>query len=301
MTTYVLYHGNCWDGFGAAWAAWMRLKDQATYIPVNYGAPPPEMPDCDRLYILDFSYPKETLLELAKKHCHVTLLDHHKTAQSDLGDLVESRSNQAHEFDVELTQPGLYVRFNVEESGASLAWEYFYEPDKWFSGQQKWTPEIIKYVKDRDLWEFKMPHSREVTAWLHSFPFDFEQWKWLNHCLTDDGEFVALLPQGAAILRAQQQQIEAMCRHAGWITLCGYTVPVVNATTLFSECGEYLCEKYPDAPFAAYYFDRADGKRQWGLRSRNSFDVSAIAKRYGGGGHVAAAGFQFPGPALLKG
>ena len=53
---------------------------------------------------------------------------------------------------------------------------------------------------------------------------------------------------------------------------------------------------YPDAPFAGYYFDRlADGKRQWGLRSRLSslfdFDVSAVAMQMGGGGHPGAAGW----------
>lgn len=26
--TYVLYHGNCWDGFGAAWAAWNALGER---------------------------------------------------------------------------------------------------------------------------------------------------------------------------------------------------------------------------------------------------------------------------------
>ena len=295
MTTYVLYHGNCWDGFGAAWAAWRRLENGAQYIAVNYGTPPPEMPDCDRLYILDFSYPKETLLDLAKKHYHVTLLDHHKTAQADLGDLVESRSNQAHEFDVELTQPGLYVRFNMEESGASLAWQYFRQ---YSQPTRAWVPDIIRYVRDRDLWRWAEHKSKEVSAWLHTFPLDFEVW---SHCNSELGSvFPSVVAQGTAVLRAQQQQIEAMCRHAGWITLSGYTVPCVNATTLFSECGEYLCETYPDAPFAAYYFDRADGKRQWGLRSRNSFDVSAIAKQYGGGGHAAAAGFQLPCPALLS-
>jgi phosphoesterase RecJ-like protein len=31
--------------------------------------------------------------------------------------------------------------------------------------------------------------------------------------------------------------------------------------------------------------------RQFGLRSRNGFDVSEVAKKFGGGGHAAAAGF----------
>jgi uncharacterized protein len=35
--------------------------------------------------------------------------------------------------------------------------------------------------------------------------------------------------------------------------------------------------------------------QQWGLGSMGDFDVSEIAKAYGGGGHKNAAGFQsFP-------
>ena len=74
------------------------------------------------------------------------------------------------------------------------------------------------------------------------------------------------------------------------MTLAGYTVPVVNTTTLFSEVGDYLCRQRPEIPFAAYYFDRQD-KRQWGLRSRGACDCSVVAKQFGGGGHPGAAGF----------
>lgn len=27
--TYVLFHSDCYDGFGAAWAAWRALSDDA--------------------------------------------------------------------------------------------------------------------------------------------------------------------------------------------------------------------------------------------------------------------------------
>jgi nanoRNase/pAp phosphatase (c-di-AMP/oligoRNAs hydrolase) len=65
---------------------------------------------------------------------------------------------------------------------------------------------------------------------------------------------------------------------------------VVNATCLFSEIAGELAQ---DEQFAACYFDRRDGKRQWSLRSDdNGLDVSAIAKAHSGGGHYHAAGFE---------
>jgi hypothetical protein len=53
---YVLYHSNCYDGFGAAYAAWKKFGDEGTkYLPVSYGFPPPEMPDAKAVSIVDFS------------------------------------------------------------------------------------------------------------------------------------------------------------------------------------------------------------------------------------------------------
>ena len=42
---HVIYHANCADGFGAAWAAHRRLEKeqglQVAYHPAAYGDPPP--------------------------------------------------------------------------------------------------------------------------------------------------------------------------------------------------------------------------------------------------------------------
>ena len=39
----VLYHAGCDDGFGAAYAIWLKYGNQADYIPVQYGQPFPEV------------------------------------------------------------------------------------------------------------------------------------------------------------------------------------------------------------------------------------------------------------------
>jgi oligoribonuclease NrnB/cAMP/cGMP phosphodiesterase (DHH superfamily) len=47
-------------------------------------------------------------------------------------------------------------------------------------------------------------------------------------------------------------------------------------------------------PFAATYYD-SDKHRVFSLRSAtDGLDVSEIAKEFGGGGHVHAAGFKVP-------
>ena len=102
--------------------------------------------------------------------------------------------------------------------------------------------------------------------------------------------FGTSIEAGRVLLRTKRVSVEKVCENVRWLVFDGTQVPVVNAAWDMSEIGEYLCERFPEAPCGGYYFDRAD-KRQWGFRSRGDFDVSAFCKRYGGGGHKVAAGF----------
>jgi oligoribonuclease NrnB/cAMP/cGMP phosphodiesterase (DHH superfamily) len=261
---YVLYHSNCYDGFGAAWAAWLKFEDQAQYLPVSYGHEPPEMEPGSDVLIVDFSYPRDTLKRIASEHS-LQVLDHHQTAEAALRGLP-------------------YCEFDMNRSGAMMTWQHLHP--------EKEPPAFVQYIQDRDLWRFALPHSREVSAWLASHPFDFQGW-------TDLAAELAVVPdrifrEGEALLRLKNQYVESMCRHPHWVELGGHRIPAANATVCFSEVGERLCELFPEAAFAAYWTDRNDGLRQWGLRSRNGFDVSEVAKQYGGGGHKAAAGFTTP-------
>jgi len=267
---YVLYHGNCWDGFGAAWAAWRALGDRAQYLPVLYGQDPPDLPSDAIVALVDFSYPRQTLLDLRDRVALLQVLDHHKTAEADLAGLD-------------------WCLFDMEKSGATLAWEWWHPHSE--------PPLLIKYVQDRDLWRFDLPGSREVSAWLSSYPRDFAVWTTLAQTL--ESLLDEVRQEGGALLRYQAQQVEVMCQAARWAELGGYNVPVVNTSAFYSEVGDRLLTLHPDAPFSAYYMDRADGQRQWGLRSHGDFDVSDIAKLYGGGGHRNAAGFTVAAPPPL--
>jgi len=100
-----------------------------------------------------------------------------------------------------------------------------------------------------------------------------------------------MLSCGEAILAFQKQQIDRAVKNVRWQEINGWIVPVVNVSDNISEVGNHLCEKFPEAAFSVSYCDRADGKRSYSLRSIGEFDVSAIAKQFGGGGHRNAAGF----------
>jgi uncharacterized protein len=257
----VLYHGDCYDGFGAAWVAHM-FDDAATLIPVVHGGPVPDLPAGADVYMIDFSYPRQ-MMEILAEHVNLRVLDHHKTAEAALKGFPNSV-------------------FDLDRSGAMLAWDEFFPNE---------TPSIlVQYVQDRDLYLWKMPFSREVNAWIETFERTLSNWTFMEYELKR--RFTEIVNEGIALLRYKQQKVEEITASAQWLNVGGHIVPVCNVSAFFAETADRLCIKYPDAAFAAYYFDRADGQRQWGLRSNNGFDVSEIAKLYAGGGHPAAAGFQ---------
>jgi oligoribonuclease NrnB/cAMP/cGMP phosphodiesterase (DHH superfamily) len=274
--TYVVYHGGCWDGFCAAWVARGVLKGAVEYIPVQYGQPPPAVEPGSRLYILDFSYDRGTMLFLAKQVHALTVLDHHKTAQEALAGFADEC-----ERGYGLRRPT--VVFDMGKSGGRLTWEYFHgalgEP----------SPGVVDYTEDRDLWRWALPKSKEVNACLRSYPLDFDLWDDFGRLAAEELAWRFAAP-GEAILRRERQIVDDHLHHAHEVELGGHRVLTVNATVLFSEIAGELAK---NRPFGACYFDRGDGKRVWSLRStEGGVDVSEVARLKGGGGHAQAAGFE---------
>ena len=64
-----------------------------------------------------------------------------------------------------------------------------------------------------------------------------------------------------------------------------------------SAISNFLSGMVGSADIIAIFSEKDDGSVKASLRALNS-DVAAIAKRYGGGGHVKAAGFSIPGARL---
>ena len=50
-------------------------------------------------------------------------------------------------------------------------------------------PGMDPYLEDRDLWRWKLPASRQVSAAIASYPFDFEVWNHLAGGLEGEGSF----------------------------------------------------------------------------------------------------------------
>lgn len=268
MKPLVYFHANCTDGFTAAWVARRALMD-ADFEAVQYGDSPDRDAYIDReVFVLDFSFPAEVIGDMIAYCKKLVVLDHHKTAQEALKPF--TLSNAAH------------VRFDMNRSGAQMAWDYFFPAHE--------TPWLVSYVQDRDLWQWKLDKSREVSAGISKWKMTFENWDRLYRMYVAE-----VRDEGEVILEYQKRVVESQIKNAVPMMIGNVMVPTMNATLLISEIGEELCK---GQAFSATYFIDGQGHQVWSLRSENrpdayqAMDVSIVAKSYGGGGHKNAAGFR---------
>ena len=306
MKPLVIYHASCADGFGAAFAAWLKLGDDAEYVPMQYldsklnaveawealsAAIPSKANTGREVYILDFSLPKPVMDKLFAVSERVVWLDHHKTAfEMWCEDGERSLCEQSNGRDE--------VILDNNKSGAMLAWEYFHPGTE--------VPMLIKHIDDYDRWQFKLNGTKEINKALWSFtPWTFPLWQEI----IDDDQYGSMWSQGSAILRAHDQNVAKTVKEATMhCKLSTYTTDSYGAIFeglaancppfLQSDVGHELATQ--SGTFGLLWCIDKDNQCKCSLRSNGDYDVSAIAKAFGGGGHRNAAGFTTDIQTLLE-
>ena len=314
MKPLVIYHASCADGFGAAFAAWLKLGDDAEYVPMQYGKEDEsfwrledgqfdsEFQILNReIYILDFSFSKwvmEGLFSLAK--C-VVWLDHHKTAfEMWCGKAPELFFTMHKEAD-----DRKYILLDDCKSGAYLAWEFFHPGPE--------VPLFIRHIDDYDRWQFKIDGTKAFNKaiWSHA-PWSFRQWvEWFYDCEAGFTHkyWADFYTEGEAILRAHEQHVAKTVKEATMhCKLSTYTADSYGAIFeglaancppfLQSDVGHELATQ--SGTFGLLWSIDKDNQCKCSLRSNGDYDVSAIAKAFGGGGHRNAAGFTTDIQTLLE-
>lgn len=289
----VVYHDKCMDGFTAAWACYMRWADGPEYVARNYGM----APDLDvfnrDILIVDFSFPADTLRGLIEQGARsIVVLDHHKTAEQELAPFAvyTGKPERFTQATVALMlkdlrhggYPPIVAQFDMDRSGAGMAWD--------FANRDLRRLRLVDLVEDRDLWKFQYgDDSRHLHLALTSGETSFARW------LDIAADLDAAISRGAAIAAWRDQLVDEIVQRAAAIAIDGESgIGVDCPYGLASDVGHRLLRDYPEARFAAAIV-RGELSISYSLRSDDDrADVSAIAKKYGGGGHRNAAGFKVP-------
>lgn len=292
----VIYHGNCADGFGAAWAVHKAIGDEGVeYYGGVYQQNPP---NCNGKIVVfvDFCYKPDVMEIISQQAQSILILDHHKSAMEG----IVSAEMQCNKVDLskyegrvdwrryldnvyqdycENAAGVIYYIFDMNRSGAMITWQFFHDAD---------PPALITHIQDRDLWKFQLPHTREIQAAIFSEVYEFAVW---DDLMAADMKDLAIA--GTAIEKKHHKDIAELlkvCQRE--MTIGGISVPVASLPyTMVSDAAHIMAT---DRAFAACYWD-TEKTRIFGLRSHEGgTDVSQIAAMYGGGGHKNAAGFSVP-------
>lgn len=306
MKPLVIYHASCADGFGAAFAAWLKLGDEAEYVPMQYGFDlVPDFKGRD-VCMLDFSWPKHLMGDLFQAAKRVVWLDHHKTAfEMWRGDYFKGIAHYEE-------HAAKHIKLDDNKSGAYLAWEYFHPGIE--------VPMFIRHIDDYDRWQFQIEGTKELNKALWSAPWNFPQWKELL-----ESDLTPMYKAGKAILRAHEQNVQSVVKGAArkcsivpavinssdsykapWVwwydeehgDTCGVNGLAANCPPhLASDVGHELANQ--SGTYGLLWSIDKDNRCKCSLRSNGDYDVSAIAKAFGGGGHKNAAGFTVDIQTLL--
>lgn len=259
MSALIIYHANCPDGWTAAWIAARALSlDQDALYPGIHGESPPAEARGKSVYIVDFSYSREDVLQLRNDANSLVILDHHVTAQAALADI-----------------PGAI--FDMHESGASLAWDYFHKGER--------RPWLVQYMRDRDLWLNELQHSQEVAHAVMAEPYTLAAWDMLASTPLKDVQ-----ARGVHIRRHVDKYVAMIAEQRFMVTLDGVTMPAVNAP--FQNVSDVLHSlvQHSDSGVALAFWWTGT---QWSYSIRSGErDITDIAQKRGGGGHALASGFK---------
>jgi oligoribonuclease NrnB/cAMP/cGMP phosphodiesterase (DHH superfamily) len=272
----IYYHGNCTDGWAAAYVAHLKYPE-AKLVPAFYSTEPPyEEVEGKDVLMVDFAWKgRDVNIKLNLLAKSLRIFEHHKTAGETLKNLE-------------------FVTYDVTRSGAGLAWDYLFGKDSGLpngKGERRndgyERPWWVNYVEDYDIWNKKLPLTDSVNMYLHALPHEIKVWDDINSGLIPY-EYVESVGEGMRQQQAYQvKSLVAMSNSGrGW----GCTVGFVNAPYFFtSDVGHELAKTHD---IGMTWQVRKDGLVAFGLRSIGDIDVSKVAKRLGGGGHKNSAGFE---------
>jgi uncharacterized protein len=260
----VIYHKNCPDGFAAAWAAWKKLGDTATYLPASYSDPIPEGIEGKEVYVVDFSYDAARLSDLESKAHRLVVIDHHKGGEAHV------KATKEHVFD-------------LAHSGAYLTWQYFHAGEK--------IPDFIEYLSDGDINIYTRPDAHTICTYICATEKTFGTFESVYKEMEEESKRADVIEKGKLLERYKDFILEPALNSIHFINLAGTALPAVNCVFPMDEKSDLIHRMYTLYPPVAMSYRYDEGEWKVSLRSDGNFDCTVLAGKFGGSGHPGSSGF----------
>jgi len=269
------YHSADLDGHCSG-AIIKREFPRCEIIGINYGDEFPwdKIQPNEKIFMVDFSLQPFDGMERLNNICMLHWIDHHKTAIDE----AHKRSFLAYQQHIE---NGL--------AGCELTWEYIY-------GKSCTTPLGVRLLGRYDVWDNSdsrtLPFQYGMRNFANTFPDNIELWEKI---FSSDSFCETIIEQGELLLEYERKQNEKFCKAYSFETVFdGMKAICANRGFCNSKLFDSVYD--PSRHHLMISFVRMKyPKKLWTVSlysTREDVDCGAIAKKYGGGGHNGAAGFQ---------
>lgn len=276
-----IYHSKDLDGFCCAWLM-ERYHPGLRLIGYDYGEPYEDIIDSipigEYVVMADISLPMEGMEALARA-ARLTWVDHHKSAIS------------AFEAEGEWTKLAT-TYLDPSRAACEILWEALKNPHQSDFAE---IASVVTLLGSYDV--FREYGSNYWKDYILPFQYGMRARHFgVNkfpgfHVFTP--EYIqGVIDTGAMMLEWDRARHKSVLKKAFAGDLCGHTCLYVNAqdagTTFFESYEGY--EEFP--VLCSFYFDGTFWR--FSIRGNNmeGVDCSAIAAKFGGGGHLNAAGFR---------
>lgn len=299
MKTTVLYHRADFDGIFCREIA-KKFLPEAELIGWDYGDAKIPFPHEGPVYVLDLSPDCFTLTHDNLPMCdderfggnfnRTVWIDHHKSAIEKF--------------------PAYVSGYRIDGVAACrLAWNWFYYQEgkggvdlakkEDYVNRDVVEPIAVRLAGEYDIWDKRDPdaelfqhglRSRELNDWYWDQLLSFDS----NSQVTKTSEIIdGLLDSGRAIQYATTHQNESIIKVAGFtIQFEGLTFLACNHARYNSQLFTAGLKPEHDACFGFAWRDGKWNVSLYHAPGKEQHDLSAIAVKYGGGGHKGACGFR---------
>lgn len=281
-----IIHDQCPDGLAAA----LLVKDALPEVQIRFvqysSQEHRELVAEPGILFADFSPPAARAQEFVD--AGALIMDHHKTARP----VVESFGENG-VFGDEVTEPGV--------CGATLVFRHLWLPLRGggdLDPLRRFVERFIHYAGIRDTWQNKHPDwytsCVQASALFFSNPDEllssglqgvFRNWE-------DTYVWAGKISHDRHLKRCKRAAQEGW----GHVSVLGTKVVAFQGTKLSSDAAEVLGEGVDLVVGFDVFCENGVPQYIYSLRSHTTFDCGKFAKRFGGGGHTAAAGFPVVAP-----
>jgi hypothetical protein len=155
-------------------------------------------------------------------------------------------------------------------------------------------PIAVRLAGEYDIWDKRDPNAELFQHGLRSQELSRNEWEWLLSMNPGAVQVVEkLLNQGSAVQYAQRKQDEFIAKSRSFdVEWEGLKFMAINAVRCNSLTFEAATRADHDALMGFYWNGKFWNVSLYHAPHRKDLDLSAIAVKYGGGGHRGACGFR---------